>query len=247
MLSNQLRLPDRRRWLIRGVSIAVLAIGALVLFSLPSEAIRTLLVFEIRQDMDQILFSDFGEPAQFAVWLEDPETSRPRTVAVARRSARGEWKGKVECPAALPCWFEVYRKESGRTGLPTPNTPAPDAVTQATPNAPEFACAAEVPPHSRWICWVEVNMSADFNEAFPQLNETTGEMDTDHAGQPSLLYRGEIVADVGQEISLALYGRTVIGTRTGEISQDLNGITTARDVFRSIRVRVVTPPTQHRH
>jgi hypothetical protein len=247
MLLDEPKPPTGRRWIIRTIFLVLLAAGAAVFFSLPSDPVRTILVFEIQQDIDQILFSDFGEPAQFAIWIEHPESGRLQTVCVTRRAATGEWKGKAECPAALPRWFEVFRKENQRSGLPTPNAPAPDAVTQATPKTEAFACAVEVPPASRWICWVEVNMSADFNEAFPRLNETTGEMDTDHSGQPSLLYRGEIVANLGQEITLVLDSRTIPGTRTGEGTRDLTGITTAKETFRSVSVKVVSPPAEHNH
>ncbi len=209
----------------------------------PAAKPRTFLAFHIRQNQDMILFSHFGHPAQWAIWLEHPDTGELKTVFVTRRSGTGQWKGKAECPAALPRWFEVYRRETGRQGLPTPNAPAPDAVTQATPQAEEIIWTVEVAPSSRWICWLEVNLSADFNEAYPQHDETTGAIDTDYAGQPSLLYRGEITAEVGARVEPQLYGCTVPGTTKGEVQRDLKGITTAREIFTSIEIRVVASPS----
>ena len=200
---------------------------------------RVRLEFRLRQNTDLILFSDFGEAAQVAAWLEDPATGRLRTVAVTRRSARGEWKGKSECPAALPRWFEVYRRETGRKGLPTPQSPAPDAVSRATPKAERFTWTAEVEPGSRWVCWIEVNISADFNQAFPQLDEATQRMDTHFSGQPSLLYRAELAAVPGARVVPKLHGRTVPDTETGKTTRDLKGITTAKDILTSLEIRAV--------
>lgn len=199
------------------------------------------LEFRIQQNMDQILFSDFGEPPQAAIWLEDPATGRLRTVFVTWRSGAGEWKGKSECPAALLRWFEIYRKETGRKGLPTPQRPAPDAVTKATPLKEHFTVKAKVQPGTRWICWLEVNISADFNEHFQQYNEQTQTMDTHFSGQPSLLYRAEITANAGERVVPALYGYTEPDSPTGKIVRDLRPITTARDLYKSIEIRVVRP------
>lgn len=205
---------------------------------------RTLIEFRIYQNSEMIQFSDFGEPPQFAIWLEDPETDRLQTVFVTRRSATGDWEGKAECPAALPRWFEVYREETGKDGLPTPDAPAPDAVTGATPTAGQFACRIEVEPGSRWICWIEVNIAADFSEKHPQYNEQTGIEDTHMSGQPSLLYRGEVEAVVGAQITPAPYGQTLPDTLRGEMKASLDDITTARDIFTSVEIRVIRPPVK---
>ena len=220
-----------------GLLACLVACGAGCAFHSGPDCARLELRF--RQNMDLILFSDFGEPAQMAVWLEHPETGHVRTLAVTRRSARGDWKGKSECPAALPRWFEVYRRETGRKGLPTPQAPAPDAVTRATPTTERFVWTADVEPGSRWVCWVEVNISADFNAAFPKLDEATQRMDTHFCGQPSLLYRAEVVAEPGARVLPALWGRTVRDTATGETSRDLKGITSAKNILAAIEVRVV--------
>lgn len=203
----------------------------------PHDPSRVRLEVRFRQNTDLILFSDFGEPPQIAVWLEDPTTGKLRTVAVTRRSARGQWKGKSECPAALPRWFEVRRRETGRKGLPTPQEPAPDAISRATPKAERCVWAADVERGSRWACWIEVNLSADFNAAFPQLDESTQRMDTHFSGQPSLLYRAELTALPGSRVVPQLWGRTVPDTETGETTRDLTGITTARNILTAIEVR----------
>jgi len=234
-----------QKWLRRGVLIGLA--GVLVLAVLVARAVlrvrgRTLIEFRIFQNVELIRFSDFGEPPQFAIWLEDPVGGRLRTVCVTRRSATGQWEGKAECPSALPRWFEIYRQETGRTDLPTPQAPAPDAITAATPKAGQFAWRVEVEPGSHWLCWLEVNLAADFNEAFQRYDEETGSEDTHLSGQPPLLYRGEVSAVVGRRVVPEIHGQTIADTFTGEVARELKGVTTAKDIFKSVEIRVVRPP-----
>ena len=164
---------------------------------------------------------------------------------MTRRSGTGVWEGKAECPAALPRWFRVYEKETGRKGLPTPKAPAPDAVSGATPKSEHFTWRAEVERGSRWVCWIEVNLAADFNEAFPRYNEATGEMDTHDSGQPPLLYRAELLAEPGRRIVPKLWGYVVPGSRGKHVERDLSRITTAKDIFRSISILILESSEFH--
>ena len=202
---------------------------------------RIQLEFRITQALDQILFSEHGEPPQFAIWLEDPLTRRSRTIFVTRRAGTGDWEGKAECPDALPRWFRVFQQESGMEGLPRPGRTAPAAVTQATPKGDRFAWAVEVPQGSRWICWLEVNLAADYNPAFPALDEETGREDTHHDGQPSLLYRGEITAKEGARLVPEIHGYTLPGM-AGKLQVDLAPIGTARRIFTAVEILAVPPP-----
>lgn len=198
---------------------------------------------EIRQNMEMILYSIFGEPPQYAVWLEDVETGKARTVSVTRRSATGDWVGKLGVPVALPRWFEVYRKETGHKGLPRPATAMPDAVTRATPQTGAFEITATVERGSRWICWIEVNIAADFNETYPPLDETAGWTDSYFNGQPALLFRAEIDARPGLKPAPELYGKSILGADgSAAVERDTSGITTASEIFSSIRLEVTDAP-----
>ncbi|MHC4721453.1 MAG: hypothetical protein ACYS6I_01965 [Planctomycetota bacterium] len=199
-----------------------------------------LIEFDIRQDMDLIRLSLFGGPPQFAIWLEEPVSGRLQTVFVTHRSGTGDWVGKVECPAALPRWFEVFKEETGSTGLPTFERPAADAVTGATPKAEEFKTSVEVPFGSKWICWIEMNQSGDFNEAYRDHDIEQKKVDVHFSGQPPLVYRGEITAIHGKKMTPKLYGESVMDSDSGTTIQPVSkGVTTAKDIFKSIEVRVV--------
>jgi hypothetical protein len=202
--------------------------------------------FEIHQDMDLIRQSLFGGPPQFAIWLEEPVGGRLQTVFVTYRSARGDWAGKTECPAALPRWFEVFRQETGRTGLPTLEKPAPDAVTGATPRVGRFRTSVQVPYGSRWVCWIEMNQSGDFNDSYRDRDAEEKKVDVHFSGQPPLIYRGEIAAIPGEKIVPALYGESAIDNPAGQIIVPVSdGVTTAKNIFKSIEIRVV-PAGQNR-
>jgi len=192
------------------------------------------------QDAELIAATAYGSPPQIAVWLEDPADRSTRTLLVTRDSGAGTWRGKTESPEALPRWYAVYREEWGHEGYPTLDAPVPDAVTRPTAVVEAFTWTAELPAGDHWICWIEVNLSGDYNARFVPVDEVTGIGDTDSSGQPSLLYRGELPPEVGISVEPELYGRTIMGTM-GEVTRDLEGVTTARGVLRSIELRVLTP------
>ncbi len=233
--------------MIKQTIIFVLTVGLCLCFFIFHDrwqvSNQVVIEFHIHQNMDHILFSRYGEPAQCAIWLENPTTRQCRTVFVTYRSAAGDWEGKLECPLSLPRWFEVFQQETGHTNLPQPYAPAPAAVTRATPLAEQYDCAIEVVANSQWICWIEVNMAADFNESFPELDQANSFIDTDQTGQPSLLYRASIIAHSDLEVIPILYG-FVPPENSRNVQHDLTPITNAHEIFHSIKIRVVPSKTR---
>ncbi len=241
-----MKLP---RWTIIALLVPALSIGALTAHIILRTRGPTLIEFDICQDMELIRLSVFGEPPQFAIWLEEAVSPRScfrkkarglQTVFVTYRSASGDWIGKTECPAALPRWFEVFRQETNSTGLPTFDNPAPDAVTGATPQAEHFQIRVEVEPGSRWICWIEMNLSGDFNDKYRGHNKEEKTVDLHFSGQPPLVYRAEITAIPGKHVVPELYGQSVPDSPAGETVQPVSDdVTTARDIFKTIDIRVI--------
>jgi hypothetical protein len=222
---------------MEGVITRAVISAVLLLVACSATPDRVTLELSIAQDTELILQSYFGKPAQLAVWLEDLADGSRRTLFVTRCAGAGAWNGKSESPEALPRWYEVYREETGHPGYPSPAAPAPDGVTRPTPTEKLFRWTADLDPGRRSVLWIEVNISADFSERFPRFDEATGFIDTDFAGQPSLLYRAEITATPGTRFVPVLFGRTVPGT-AGEVTRDLGGVTTARGILGSIEVWV---------
>ena len=192
---------------------------------------EVILDFNIFLDQEVYEESDWGEPPQFAIWLEEPETKEVRTVFVTYRTATGRFEGKVECPVSLPVWIGVFSRETDRKGFPTPQKPFLESVTGATPKIEHFSINAKVPKGSFWFYYIEMNVSGDFNQFFPSILPS-GNPDYNGNGQPSLIYRGEIKAVKGEYSKPKIVGRTDQLYFTTEIIPDLKGIDSAKSVFK---------------
>ncbi len=192
------------------------------------------LLFSIQQEREIYEKSDYGEPPQFAIWLENKESGEIQTVFVTYRTATGDWEGKAECPVSLPAWIGAWRNETDRNDFPTVKNPAADAVTGATPQEKEFSVTVSIAENSNWFYYIEMNVSTDYNPAFPRFSD--GWFDFQGNGQPSIIYRGEITGTPGERSTPKLIGRTEQGYFSPEINHDLKGIDSAKDVFSKINV-----------
>ncbi len=203
---------------------------------------RVNLLFHLKLDRKVYIQSDWGQPPQLAVWLEQSDGHKIKTLWVTHRTGAGQWRGKADCPVSLPYWVSRYNKEAKTTGPPTFHHPVADAITQPTPKD-EFRKAAAVPRGSTWDFFVEVNVSGDFNRDFPSVQDD-GVEDQQGNGQPSLIYRGRITARVGARSSPKLVGRTDQFEPVDHIIQDLKGVTNAKQLLSAIDVsciRVASP------
>jgi len=149
----------------------VIIIAAVVLYAYRGTWGKVDLEFRIHINEELVQQSVFGEPPTFAIWLEDAENGINQTLFVTRRAAVGDWEGKARVPVALPVWFQVYQEENVVDDLPTFEKPAPLAITGATPRPGYFTTRARVDPGSRWICWIEMNLSGDYNDYYQEYNQ----------------------------------------------------------------------------
>lgn len=196
-----------------------------------------ILVINIQQEKMIYEESDYGEPPQFAIWLENRETKEVRSLAVTYRTATGDFEGKSECPVSLPAWIELFRKETGRDDFPTTNKPAPDAITLATPKKRSFSIQTQLPQGSKWYYYIEMNVAADYNRHFSLIDDNY-RVDYQGNGQPSIIYRGEITVKPGQKSSPVIIGRTEQFYFSSEIIPDIEGITSAEKVFSKIEATI---------
>ena len=193
------------------------------------------LQFTIHQEQDVYEQSDYGDPPQFAIWLEDPDTRAVRTVFITYRTGTGEYEGKVECPVSLPIWISAFRTETGRDDFPRPWKPFFDTVTQATPTSKEFSVSIDVEEGKKLYYYIEMNVAGDYNDSFPYVS-SDGRPDDHGNGQPSLIYRGEITAEKGNVSQPELIARSHQYYFITESISDLNGIDSAQEVFSYISV-----------
>ena len=202
---------------------------------------RTIIQVDIHQNKKLIHLSTFAEPPQFAIWLENPETKELRTVFVRHRVAIGDWEGKANVPVALPQWFKQFRGD-GKSAKESGSAKGSDiAITGATPKEDFFSIRAEVKPGSEWICWIEMNLAGDYNDAFPEFDRKAFKEDEFSNGQPALLFRANIKAIENQKYTPVLYGQSIWGNGLVRIEPVSEGITTAKDVFDKIQISVIRP------
>jgi len=230
-------LQKRIFWLVAGI---ILVIGAVISFELISTRGRTQVQINIRQNKKIIYLSTFAEPPQFAIWLENTNTHKCQTVFVTHRAGVGDWEGKSNVPVALPRWFELF-KVNGEGQSAKEDDESPSAVTGATPKDDYFSIRAEVKPGSKWICWVEMNLAGDFNEAFPERDIKSFEVDEFSNGQPALLYKCEFTAEEGHTFDFNLVAQSIWDKGITRVEPVDEGITSAKEVFGKINIEVIRP------
>ena len=192
------------------------------------------LLFFIEQDKEIYDASIYGEPPQFAIWIENPSTGAIQTVFVTYRTGTGNFEGKSSVPVALPIWIGAFQEESGRKDLPTPQRPV-DGISGATISAKKIIKKIAVPEGSDWIYYVEVNVAGDYTSHFPSYQEN-GIPDPHGNGQPSIIYQGKITAERGSQSIPVLIGRSEQMYPTTTINPDLQGIANAKKLFPKIKV-----------
>jgi len=199
-----------------------------------------ILEFSVFVDRDVYEYTNYGEPPQIAFWMEQPEVGEIRTVWVSHRAGRQQWKGKVECPVALPFWESRHLSEKGVFRERHLMQRLLDAITGATPKGGAFSVRTTVPENSHWDYFIEVNVSGDFNATFPSQREN-GEPDHEGNGQPSLIYKGRIEATPGGSYVPELIGRTDQWVATDSIITNMAGISSAKQILREMRVNCIAP------
>jgi hypothetical protein len=192
------------------------------------------LEFSLSLDPQVYAQSNYKKPPQFAIWIEDAAGEKIRTVWVTEKTGAGNWGGKTVRPVSLPYWASRWQKETGRSGDPTPDNPAADAVTGATPKQ-DLTCRTEVPAGTKWNYFIEVNVSGDFNDSFAAVSKD-GKQDRNGNGQPSIVYKGQITALPGQHSEPKLKGRTDQFEDVNSIISDMEGISNAKDLFSEIEI-----------
>ncbi len=210
--------------------------GGLVFYAYSRTWGKTEIEFRIHINEKLVLQSVYGESPTFAIWIEDPDTKERKTIFVTNRAGVNDWEGKADVPTALPAWDSMKSKETegDQTGMDV------DAVTGATPRPGYFTTRVRVSPGSKWICWIEMNLAGDYNEHYPELDEKSKTTDEYGTGQPALVYKAGIEAEIGNSVVPEVAGMSILNEE-GEIVRPVEGITSALDVFDEIVVAVVKP------
>jgi hypothetical protein len=236
-----MKINVNKRNILIAITAFIVIVASAIVFAYSRTWNKTEIEFSLVIDEEIVYRSTYGESPTFAIWLEDPETGRTQTIYVTNRAAMGDWEGKADVPVALPRWFEIDRAEQQSKEQLNTEVPGRLAITGATPQPGYFSTRVRVEPGSEWICWIEVNLAGDYNESFPEYDPVAMIYDEWGTGQPALLYRAEIIAEEGNMKIPEIAGMLVNGAGAGFELKPTEGITTAKDIFSEIYIRVVKP------
>jgi len=226
--------------------LILLSGGFLIIFIIAGIAIartwgRTVIQIDIHQDKKIIHLSNFAEPPQFAIWLENTATKELKTVFVTHRVAKSDWEGKASVPVALPLWYKLFRGSKNPGESTQKQKRSEMAITGATPKADYFSLRIEVEPGSEWVCWIEMNLAGDFNDAFPEVNLKTLREDEFSNGQPALVFRADVKANEGLKFTPVIISQSTWVNGVVDVEPVSDGITTAKKVFDDISISVIKP------
>lgn len=237
MKLEKTKLRRKLTILLAGGSLLVTLIAGFVIIRTWG---RTVIQIDIHQDKKTIHLSNFAEPPQFAIWLENPATKELKTVFVTHRVAKGDWEGKANVPVALPKWFSLFRIDKNTDGK-SDHRKSDLAISGATPKADYFSVRVEVAPGSEWICWIEMNLAGDFNDAFPEIDIETLREDEYSNGQPALIFRADLKAIENMKFKPAIVAQSVWHKGIVSVEPVSEGVTTAKNVFDDINISVIKP------
>lgn len=189
----------------------------------------------------------------FAIWVEDLDGNYIETLYVTQYFAKGifghgetkpgKWKntpGEVRRPAALPYWSHKRNiKASDGLYAPSPETAVPDALTGATPKGNfTLNTGSKVTGDKTFKVLMEINQPWDSNDFWTN-NKFPENFNYNTSLQPALVYEATILPESSKpEYLLNLTGHSYPSGETGELFNDISTITTAREIFSKISVRV---------
>ncbi len=187
-----------------------------------------------------------------AVWTETETGQYIQTLFVAESLGKGIFQhgdatsGKwlpaaIRRPAALPVWSHSRGvKEPDGLFVPSPENALADAYTGATPKA-SFVLNTWLnePGTDRFHVLFEINQTWDWNEYWTN-NKFPDDEVYKTSCQPSLIYMALVDFNDGRdEYTMELIGRGHHSGRDGKIYTDLETMTTALNITRSLKVKVL--------
>ena len=186
-----------------------------------------------------------------ALWTEDSAGKYIETLYVAESigngvfshgdKTTGKWlPGEIRRPAALPYWAHK-RGEQAEDGLyiPSSKNPMPDAVSGATPPG-DFVLKTKTREGypDKFRVMFEINQTWDWNEYWTN-NKYPDNDEYKTSCQPALIYSATVTGgDTLVIVDFTLIGHSHYAGENGNLYTDLSTITTAKDITKSIQVKL---------
>ena len=192
-------------------------------------------LFEIHINEDNYRNTIFGESPQVSIWVEDVERKYLKNVYVTQRTWTDDWVGKVHCEVALPYWKSRLNLFNVKSDSFSDDV---EGVSSATSKSDIIKTGAHLDENIKWRYFIEVNISGDYNEFYRSYLHN-GIPDTEGNGQPSIIYSGTLNLENGGHSLPELLGCTHQTAKIDSLVTDLSGITTARNIFEKIEIKVL--------
>jgi hypothetical protein len=197
---------------------------------------------------------------QIAVWLEDESGRFTATLFVTRSTAVNDRKAlplrqdDTKKIYPLPVWTQKHtgagihkietcaacHDKQKSASKNTTGNPLLDAVTGPTPET-GFTREWIVPPELKpglYNVFAEINNIFDYNDTYGKKLPQDNQFYNGVSGQPSVIWIGRI--KTGAETNSVLlkpFGHSSSFSRNGEIFKNFEGITTAKDIVKSIEIK----------
>jgi hypothetical protein len=246
---------------MKGKLLFILLITSVILVSCQQKKISEtqLTVFQTKKGDKGIpleikfLTGKYHNHPTFSFWVEDLEGNYIETLYVTQYLAKGifghgslgegKWDSKpgpAERPSTLPYWLHKWIRESnGKSTLPSPENPVPDAITGATPPG-DFILETVIdkPVAQKFRIMMEINQPWDWNEYW---NNGLRPDDFNYAVscQPALVY--SVVIDrnqPGKDFYLNPIGHSHYSGADGDLYTDISTLTTAKEIANKVFVRI---------
>lgn len=183
-------------------------------------------------------------PPQFAIWIEDTSGNYISTIYVTAKMANESWISNSgnRRKEALPHWcYQRGVQYDDGLYLPTKENPFTDCITGATPKADKNLKLALNELEYPFVIKAEFNHSIDWNDNFPK-NATKGDENysggKEGSGQPAVIYSAGIDG-TSDTYELQLIGRSSADGSDGNIYNDLEKLTSAKSIVKSITVEIM--------
>lgn len=195
----------------------------------------------------------FNHPT-FVVWMEDLQGEIIHTLYITNSYATGEFghaqlsdstwsntSGASHQPAALPYWNHKKGLINGTAMVPTKQNPYVDAHSSATPKNNFQLIGGIQNQASPFRLLLEVNQTWDWNRYWTN-GKYPENRDYKNSAQPSLIYAVVISKLQDRRIyHLNPIGHGHPSGDNGDLFTDLSTLTTAKNIFSSITVKLQNP------
>ncbi len=168
--------------------------------------------------------------AQSAIWVEDLEGNYITTLYVTNKAGNKNWifGPKEGRPESLPVWYHASKVAPDKSAKEDDANVQLDAVSSATQKA-GINITRNI-PDSDCVIKAEFNTSFDYNESYTKKNSGVN-------GQPSVIYGAKIGMNNTNQVNLEYLGTGSLEGSDGNIHQNAQGITTAKNIVKEIIVK----------